>query len=257
MDRLSFIGHATILLRLDDTALLTDPALGRWVGLLRRQGPPADRRTLEAADVVAISHLHRDHLDLRTLRRLPRTTPVIVPRGAGAVAAKSGVKRIRELGVREQASIGGLTITAVPAHHDPRRDRCGARAEPLGYLIGSRRRRVYFAGDTGLFGEMSSLGALDLALLPVSGWGPSLGSGHMDPAAAARALTLLRPRVAVPIHWGTFYPPGLGRLRPDRLSQPPLDFARLAGAIAPGVRVRVLRPGSSLDLDREEGEQGP
>jgi L-ascorbate metabolism protein UlaG (beta-lactamase superfamily) len=99
---------------------------------------------------------------------------------------------------------------------------------------------------------MADLAPLDVALLPVWGWGTSVGPGHLDPAGAARTLTLLRPRVAVPIHWGTFFPLGLRRMRPDRLSQPPLEFARLAGELAPQVRVRIVQPGFTLRLGERE-----
>jgi len=108
--------------------------------------------------------------------------------------------------------------------------------------------RIYFAGDTDLYPEMAAFAPLDLALLPVWGWGPSLGAGHMDPEAAARALALLRPRVAVPIHWGTLFPLGLGRAYGDRLTEPPREFARHAARLAPGVRVEILEPGASLEL---------
>ena len=110
------------------------------------------------------------------------------------------------------------------------------------------RNRVYFAGDTDLFDAMADLAPLDVALLPVWGWGPSLGHGHMDPARAASALSMLRPRLAIPIHWGTLYPAGLGWFRPHLLTEPPLRFARQAAELAPEVEVRVLEPGQSLDL---------
>ena len=106
----------------------------------------------------------------------------------------------------------------MPAVHGGSRGRRGPEIEALGYVINGGGHRAYFAGDTDLFDGMADLGALDLALLPVAGWGPSVGPGHLDPARAARALTLLRPRAAVPIHWGTLYPMGLRRLRPDPLS---------------------------------------
>src|SRR6185503_2691890 len=103
---------------------------------------------------------------------------------------------------------------------------------------------VYFAGDTGLFAGMARLPTLDLALLPVWGWGPRLGPGHLDPVGAAEALTLLRPRIAVPIHWGTYSP--LWYLRPPAyLSEPGVAFAREAARLAPEVEVRVLTPGES------------
>ncbi len=249
MDRLFYIGHATTLLRLGDSSILTDPMLGRWLGPLRRQGAEPPPELPRIPDLVVISHLHRDHLHLRSLRRLPRSTPLVVPRGAARWARRSGSDDIREIGRGETISIGGVEVTAVPAVHDGRRDRWGAQIEPLGYLIARGGRTVYFAGDTDLFPEMSDLGSLDLALLPVWGWGASVGPGHLDPEGAARALRLLRPRLAVPIHWGTFYPAGLRRLRPEPLAEPPLEFARLARELAPEVEVRVLAPGSETSLE--------
>ena len=91
---------------------------------------------------------------------------------------------------------------------------------------------------------------LDLALLPVAGWGPTLGEGHLDPKRAARALALLRPRIAVPIHWGTLHPMGLGRLMARQLTEPPRELVRYAARLAPDVEVRVLAPGESLALSR-------
>ena len=251
MDRLTYIGHATTMLRLNHASILTDPVLRRWLGPLRRQGhrPEPDLPTI--VDAVLISHPHRDHLDLPSLRRLPTGTPLVVPRGAARWIAKSLVNQVREIGRGETISVGGVEVTAVPAVHDGRRDRWGRRRlEPLGYLIAAGGRTVYFAGDTDLFPQMSDFGPLDLALLPVWGWGASVGPGHLDPERAARALTLLRPRLAVPIHWGTFYPAGLRRLRPGPLARPPLEFARLARELAPEVEVRVLQQGSEISLER-------
>jgi L-ascorbate metabolism protein UlaG (beta-lactamase superfamily) len=162
--------------------VITDPVLRDWIGPLRRQSPPPRPQPLESADVVVLSHLHRDHLDLPSLRRFPRATPVIVSSGAGSlVARKSGASEVLEVTVGDEISIGEVTITAVPASHDARRDRWGISAPPLGYVIASARRRVYFAGDTGLFREMADLRPLDLALLPVWGWGPRLGRATWVP----------------------------------------------------------------------------
>jgi L-ascorbate metabolism protein UlaG (beta-lactamase superfamily) len=89
---------------------------------------------------------------------------------------------------------------------------------------------------------------LDLALLPVGGWGPTLGPGHMDPEAAAHALTLLRPRAAVPVHWGSLRVPVAWRLRPDRYALPGQRFAQAAQRLAPEVRVHVLATSEGLTL---------
>jgi L-ascorbate metabolism protein UlaG (beta-lactamase superfamily) len=87
---------------------------------------------------------------------------------------------------------------------------------------------------------------LDTALLPVWGWGPTLGSGHLDPRRAAEALRLLRPRRAIPIHWGTFRPIGMGWSRMRFLTHPPQAFARHAAEMAPEVEVRVVAPGRGI-----------
>jgi L-ascorbate metabolism protein UlaG (beta-lactamase superfamily) len=231
--------------------VLTDPMLRGWLGPLRRQGQAPPSELPRVVDLVLISHLHRDHLDLPSLRRFPSSTPLVVPRGAGGVVARARGDEILEISRGETISGGQIEVTAVPALHDGRRDRWGGqRIEPLGYVISGGRRKVYFAGDTDLFDGMADLGPLDLALLPIWGWGPSVGTGHLDPARAAQALAMLRPRVAVPIHWGTFYPAGLRRLRPAPLSQPPLEFRRLAAELVPEVRVEVLQPGSEMPLTR-------
>ena len=108
---------------------------------------------------------------------------------------------------------------------------------------------VYFAGGTDLFPELEALGGatLDLALLPVWGWGPSLGPGHLNPYTAAQALTLLRPRVAIPIHWGT-YAHAWATAGRRYLRRPAEDFARHAARLAPDVDVRVLAPGEATRL---------
>jgi L-ascorbate metabolism protein UlaG (beta-lactamase superfamily) len=253
-DRLTFVGHATTWMRLDGTGILTDPILRDRIGPLRRQAPSPSAELVESTDLVLISHLHRDHLDLPSLGRLTGDAVLVVPRGAGRLVSRASAGEVVELSVDEEVSLGGIEVTAVRAVHDPRRGPWGPRAEPLGFLLASRRRGVYFAGDTDLFPGMREFGRLDLALLPVWGWGPTVGTGHMTPWRAALALKRLAPRLAVPIHWGSLYPVGLRRFRPRPLSDPPLEFSRLAAELAPESRVRVLAPGSGLDLD-DVGEE--
>jgi L-ascorbate metabolism protein UlaG (beta-lactamase superfamily) len=248
-DRLTWFGHATVRLELSGTRLLTDPLLRARVAHLRRHAgePPPPGRL----DAVLISHLHRDHLDLPSLRGLDPDAPVVVPRGASAPLRRSG-RELVELAVGEEHAIGDVSVLAVPAVHDGRRSPLGVEAETVGYVISAGGRRVYFAGDTERFAAMAELGALDIALLPIWGWGPKLGPGHMDPEQAAEAAALLRPRVAVPIHWGTYLPVGLHRRHEALLHTPPQTFAARCAALAPDVEVRVLEPGGSLELDRSQ-----
>ena len=133
--------------------------------------------------------------------------------------------------------------------HVARRSPFGADVASLGFVV-EGASRVYFAGDTELYAAMSDLAPIDCALLPVWGWGFSLGSGHMDPLQAARAAALIRPRVAVPIHWGTFLPYGARRRHDALLRDPPRRFAAEAAALAPDTRVAVLAPGSALELEQ-------
>jgi L-ascorbate metabolism protein UlaG (beta-lactamase superfamily) len=248
-DSVTYVGHATVRVQVGGARLLTDPVLRDRLGHLRRRVPSVAPEAYGHPDGVLLSHLHRDHLDLPSLRRLPPDVPVLVPRGGGELLRRNGMKCVHELQAGETVELAGLDVTAVPAEHSGRRrpGLGGADAEAVGYVIAGSSR-LYFAGDTDLYPEMALLGPLDVALVPVWGWGPTVGEGHMDPEVAARSLTLLRPRIAVPIHWGTLFPIGLARFRADRLSEPPRDFARHAARLAPEVRVRILEPGATLDL---------
>ena len=244
-----YVGHATVLVDLGGVRLLTDPLLRNRVAHLRRAGK-VDPGALRGLDAVLISHLHYDHLDLPSLQKLGRDMPVVAPHGAGAlIRRKAGIKNVVELRAGEQIEIGAVTVRATPASHDTGRLPLGVRAEPLGYLIEGDGRSVYFAGDTDLFGEMAELGPVDVALLPIWGWGPTMGPGHMDPARAAQAAALLRARLAIPIHWGTYYPIHLGlQGPPDFLETPPALFEQSAREYAPGTEVRVLRPGEETAI---------
>jgi L-ascorbate metabolism protein UlaG (beta-lactamase superfamily) len=247
-DSATYVGHATVLLEIDGTRLLTDPVLGRRVGPLVRHGALPAPETAADLDAVLISHLHRDHADLDSLRRLDRRLPLLVAPGSREFFGRLGFLAATELAPGESARVGALTVTAVEAHHSGGRRRHAREVEPVGFLIDGGRS-VYFAGDTDIFAGMAGLAPdLDLALLPVWGWGPTIGPGHLDPKRAAEAAAMLSPQLAVPIHWGTLYPFGLDRLRPDRLRLPAREFAARARELAPQVETRVLSPGEAASL---------
>jgi L-ascorbate metabolism protein UlaG (beta-lactamase superfamily) len=247
VNAVAYLGHATVLVELDGTKLLTDPLLRRRVTHLRRADDPR-MELLGDVDAVLISHAHHDHLHLRSLRLLDRSTRIVVPKGLGWLVKLGRFRSVDEVEEGDTVEVGSLRVQATHAEHSGTRSPGWLKAPALGYAI-EGSQRVYFAGDTDLFEEMAGLVPdLDVALLPIWGWGPSLGRGlHLDPRKAAQALALLEPRIAVPIHWGTYRPLHLGA-REKFLSTPGEDFAREAAALAPDVDVRVLRPGESLPL---------
>jgi L-ascorbate metabolism protein UlaG (beta-lactamase superfamily) len=245
--RIEYVGHATVVVDLDGVRLLTDPLLRNRVAHLRRSAPVA-ARALRGVDAVLVSHAHYDHLDLPSLEKLGKKVPVVVPRGLGGLLRKRKFESVLEVEVGETIAIGELRITAVRADHDRGRGPFGASADPVGYAV-SGTKSIYFAGDTDLFEEMSELGPVDVALIPIWGWGPGLGGGHLDPARAAEAVALIKPRLVVPIHWGTYFPIHLGLAgRPAFVTVPPIEFATALKEKAPDARVEVLRPGESLEL---------
>lgn len=243
---ITYIGHATLLLEVDGVHILTDPLLRNHItGFIRRQSSLPALPT-SAIDLVLISHLHFDHFDLPSLRSLGHNTHIAVPKGTATYLRRNGFRHISEMSVGDKIKVGNVEIEATPANHIGRRAPFRPAVDCLGYLIRGKST-VYFAGDTDLFPEMHQYAPnLDVALMPVWGWGPTLGRGHMDPERAAEALTMLRPRMAMPIHWGTFFPFGMHYSHGHLLSQPPQLFAKHAQRLAPEVKVEIVAPGETL-----------
>lgn len=237
---ITYVGHATVLIEAAGVRLLTDPVLRPHVMHLRRIVPPPVVDEIREPDAVLLSHAHFDHLDVPSLRLLSRAR-VIAPRGCGRLLRRGGAADVIELAPEQRLTIGSVVVTAVSARHDGRRHPFSRARETLAYIV-EGTGRCFFAGDTDLFDGMADLGDdLDVALLPIWGWGSRVGAGHMDPSRAARAVELLQPHVAIPIHWGTLASPHAPwRNDPER---PAREFAALVARHAPRVEVRVLAPG--------------
>ncbi|MFB7466012.1 MBL fold metallo-hydrolase [Streptomyces sp. NPDC056224] len=249
-------GHATCTVEDSGVRLLTDPLFARRLAHLRRRRGPVPPPEAARADVVLVSHLHADHLHLPSLQRLAPGTRLLVPRGARrAVPGLARIAGLRGLAVTEVSPgdevqvRGGVRVRAVSALHDGRRLPFGPQLAPaLGYVV-EGAARTYFAGDTGLFDTMArEVGPVDVALLPVGGWGPYLGPGHLDAGRAARAVAELAPAAAVPVHYGTYWPIGMDSVRPHEFHAPGEEFERRAGRLAPKVTVRVPAHGERVRL---------
>jgi L-ascorbate metabolism protein UlaG (beta-lactamase superfamily) len=244
--RLTYVGHATVLIEEAGVRLLTDPLLHGGIAHMRRRVPRPQLDALRDLDAVLISHAHADHLDVKSLRMLEHPREVLAPRGCAGILKKAGIREVVEVMPGDRCTVAGVEVEAVRAEHDGRRHPFGRELPALGYIVDGPTR-IYFAGDTDLYDEMEALaGRVDFALLPIWGWGPRLPAGHLNPESAARAVALIRPAVAVPIHWGTMRSVG-AKGAADPLA-PARAFADAVAAAAPATEVRVLEPGDSTPL---------
>ena len=242
----TFIGHSSVLLEMGGRNILTDPNFSRWVWTQRRRSTVGlDPGEIDAVDLMLISHGHYDHLDTPSLRRLPREAVVFTPRGTERYPQRLGFCDVRVLDKWEAAEAAGMKVTAVPARHFSGRHPLNPMSGYTGYVI-EGPRTVYFAGDTGLFDDMRTIGerfTVDLALLPIGAYRPWHYSGHhMNPEDAIEAARRVQASQVVPIHWGAF------KLSLEPMEEPPVRL--LAEAERSGLRdrVHVLRPGERLEF---------
>lgn len=242
MNGVTWFGHSCVVIEIDDTRLATDPVLGRRVAHLTRD-VEIPVSALGHVDAVLVSHVHLDHLDTASLRRFDHALPVVVPRHAGSILRRRGFKRVLEVAAGDSVVLRSVRVDVTPAEHGQVRRYLRASSSALGFVVRGSHD-VYFAGDTDIFYGMRELRPLDVALLPVAGWGKRLPPGHLDAARAAEALTMLEPRTAVPIHWGTYRPVFGQRSESD----PAEDFRAAASVVAPSVRVVIPREGEPLYL---------
>src|SRR5947209_19085171 len=162
---ITYVGHATVLIDMDGTRVLTDPVLRDRVAHLVRRVPPPRAEVVADPDVILISHLHLDHLDLPSLRRLGRDRHVIAPPEARSLLERQGFSHVEEAAPGDSFVVGSLPIAVTPANHSGFRPPLGPRGIALGFVVGGSSR-VYFPGDTDLFPAMADLaGTIDVALL--------------------------------------------------------------------------------------------
>ena len=251
--RITWWGHATTTIEENGTRLLTDPVLTSRIAHLRRRRGPAPLPAAAECDAVLISHMHADHLHLTSIPLVAPGAALVVPQGAARLIRQdcgdAVADRCIEVAPGNQVRIGALDITAVTAHHDGRRLPWSSYVGPaLGYRV-EGTPSVWFAGDTDLFDDLAAeAGPVDLALVPVGGWGPSLGPGHLDPVRAADAVRLVGARAAIPVHFGTFWPIGCDWLKPELFLRPGDRFKTAMAELDPAVKVDVLVPGESTEV---------
>jgi L-ascorbate metabolism protein UlaG (beta-lactamase superfamily) len=208
----TWVGHATYVLRVGGLTVLTDPVWSHRIPGVRPRltGPGVAWDDLPRVDAVVISHNHYDHLDAPTIRRLPADTPILVPAGLGRWFRRRGFTDVTELDWGESAEIDGVRFDFVPAHHWSRRTPFDTCRSLWGGWIITAEHRLYFAGDTGYGFRFRDIGRshpdIDLALMPVGAYQPRwfMHGAHVDPDEAVRACEDAGARRMAPMHWGTF-----------------------------------------------------
>lgn len=244
----TWLGHSTVLVDLAGQRLLTDPLLRRHNGPLRRRQPRPDPSTWRGVDAILLSHLHHDHAELRSMRLLPRV-PVLTGARNARWLRRHGIDGGRPEGWTDVGAVQVRLVTAVhhsrPMPHRPN--------DANGHLIRSSTVTVWAAGDTSLYDDMDRLPAiagvrrLDVALVPIAGWGPRLSDGHMGPEQAAEACARTGARFALPVHWGTLHAPFM-TCWGDWFDRPLGEFEASLSRIAPGCRLVALAPGETWTL---------
>jgi L-ascorbate metabolism protein UlaG (beta-lactamase superfamily) len=211
---LTWIGHASFLIRLGGLAVLVDPVLSPTIpGVGRRLTPPGlDWEQLPRIDAVVISHDHYDHLDAPTIRLLPRDTAMLVPVGLGQWFRRRRFTAVHEFDWWDSVRLGEVDFTFVPAHHWSRRglfDTC--RSLWGGWVLtGQDGTRLFHAGDSGYGHRFAELGerlpGIDVAMLPIGAYDPRwfMRPMHMDPTEAVQALSDLGAQRLATMHCGTF-----------------------------------------------------
>ena len=256
--RATWLGHSSVLIEIDGHRVLTDPMLSQrasplpWLGPQRWFTSPLDANNMPALDAVVISHDHYDHLDRNSIMALAITTPAakfIVPLGVGAHLELWGVRpdRIVELDWWQSTRVGRLQIVCTPARHASGRMLIDNDAKLwAGFAIIGEKHRVYYSGDTGLFRAMADIGArlgpFDLTMIEVGQYHQAWPDWHIGPEQAVRAHQMVRGRVMLPVHWGTFALAFHGWTEPiERV------WAAARGA---GVTLVAPRPGQSFEPAR-------
>ena len=253
----TFIGHASVMLTTQRSRVLVDPFLGEFLlGIRRREA--ASLASTDAADtsLVLISHAHRDHLHLPTLRKLSRQVVVVLPKRCQSLVHPLGFDRIVELSPGESFEHRDLEVTAVAARHDGRRGLIHRPWRPSnGYIVKCAGANVYCAGDTAYFSGFEEIGRRlqpDVALLPIAGYDPpALREDHMSPLDAVQAFVDLGAKLLVPIAYGSF-PMGY-----EPIDEPVTWLVELCRQHGFLDRLFVLRPGESCDVHGREGPAPP
>jgi L-ascorbate metabolism protein UlaG (beta-lactamase superfamily) len=245
--RVRWLGHSTVVLDLDGSRIVSDPLLRANNWPLRRRGVVPTVGWWSGSRVVLLSHLHHDHTELSSLRMLG-DVPIL--------SSEVNAGWLRRRGLRGVA-LPDDWFQVAPDLPDFRLVKAVHHSRPMphrpnganGHLVRSDTTCVWLAGDTDLYPEIADFPALagrdiDLAVVPIAGWGPRLSAGHMGPHEAALACAWSGARWALPVHWGTLHPPVMHRFG-GWIDRPLPEFVDALAREAPACELVRLSPGEA------------
>ncbi len=260
--RVTYVGHATLLLEIGGVRVLTDPNFEpRLAGMLPRVAAPGIAlHAVPKLDAILLTHAHADHLSFAALDALPRDVPLYAPPAVQRWLQKRGYGHAVPIAPDDKMQIGPVALLAAAARH--RGNRYGFdrwRAATNMYLLDDGHRSCFFAGDTALVGDTHHLverhlhetgRQLDVALLPIGHapwWKPGFRRGHLTSEDALELFRLLRARLLIPYHWGTFHHvtssafDAINQLRRQLVHYPQREA------------VKLIEPGEIFELEEGRG----
>lgn len=243
-----WIGHATVLLRIGEKTILTDPVMSSRIGIdlglitcgpRRFFAPALSVRKLPKLDLLLISHAHFDHLDRPTLSRLPKTVPVVTAHQTQDLIRDLGFRDVTELRWGESRALGGLTLTARQCRHWGARTFYDSYRGFNAYLLEAGKRRVLYGGDTAYFDGFNDILGVDLAILGIGAYDPYVAA-HATPEQAWKMADHCRAERVMAMHHSTF------RLSHEPVGEPIERFLSAAGGLVD--RVVNTQIGASWSL---------
>ncbi|NBH09011.1 MBL fold metallo-hydrolase [Amycolatopsis sp. SID8362] len=245
--RVTRIGHACQLIEFGALRVLTDPWFTQTATYYQGEPVASTVPALGRVDAVVISHEHYDHCDLDALVTggFDLATPVIGPGTVAALARDKGFRDVRAIEAWEATTVGDLTVTAAPGKHG---------VHEVTFVLQSAERTVFFGGDSLRIPELDTIpdrfGPVDLAILPTNGLCVRPLNHQqvvMDAEEAAGLTAVLKPTMAIPHHYA-FHSGRLGDRMLTHGDQDPRHYADAVARLAPGVAVRLVLPGTPVEI---------